>query len=168
VAVDDRVLAGEVGLVEVVCVPDVGATLAGIHDNGRVRTNEHGNTSSATSRASIALLVQRDVSSNYNGVAAVPGRRLHPVYRVEESVGSTVACVDGVNTLNVVVARLFEKLHENRLDRLGLVEQSLGTDFETTNALGVDVVLVEQRGDGGQGERVDVCVENMSVSPLDG
>jgi hypothetical protein len=56
-------------------------------------------------------------------------------------------------------------LHEDGLDGLGLIKESLGTDFEAANILGVDVVFLEERGDGGQGERVDICTENTSIFP---
>jgi hypothetical protein len=159
VAVDNRVLARQVGLVEVVYVPDVRATLTGLHDNGGVRANEHGNATSTTGGAGIALGVQRDIASDNDGITTIPSGRFDPVDRVEQSVGATVARIHCVNTLNVVVAALVEQLHENRLDRLGLVEQGLSADLEAANGLGVDVVLLEKRGHGSQGKRVDVCTE---------
>lgn len=160
VAIDDGVLARQVGLVEVVYVPDIGATLAGLHNNGSVGADEHGNAASTAGRTGVALGVQRDVASDNDCVTAIPSRGLDPVDGVEQRVGATVARVHCVNTLNVVVAALLEQLHENGLDRLGLVEERLGADFQATDGLGVDVVLLEQRGDGGQGERVDVCTAN--------
>ena len=98
-------------------------------------------------------------ASDNDGVTTVPSRRLNPVDGVEQSVGATVARIHCVNTLNVVVAALVEQLHKNRLDRLRLVEQGLSADLEAANGLGVDVVLLEKRGHGSQGERVDVCTE---------
>ena len=161
VAINDGVLAREVGLVKVVCVPDVGTTLAGLHNKRGIGANEHGNAASTTGGTGVALGVERDVASDNDGVTAIPSRRLNPVDGVEQSVGAAIARVHCVNTLNVVVAALLEQLHEDGLDRFGLVEKGLSTDFKATDALGVDVVLLEKRGDGGQGERVDVCAANV-------
>lgn len=155
--IDDGVFACEVWLVEVVRVPDVGTAKTSIHDNWGVGADEHGYAASTTSGTGVALLVESDVASNNNSVTAIPCRGFDPVDRVEERVCSTVAGVHGVDTLDVVVARLLEELHEDRLDRLGLVEQSFGANFETADVLGVDIVLLEERSNGGQGERVYVC-----------
>ena len=161
--IDDGVLALKVRLVEVVCVPNIRTALAGIHDEGRVGTNEHGHASSSTSGAGSTLLVKRNISCDDDSVAAVPGRRLDPVDRVEKGVCSSVACIHSVDTLNVVVARFFEQLHEDGLDRLGLVKQRLRADLEAANVLGVDVVFLEERGDGSQGERVNVWRRKISL-----
>jgi hypothetical protein len=71
-AVNDRVLAGEVGLVEVVGVLDVAATEARLESERSVRANEHGNAASTASGSGSALLVESNVTSNDNCVAAVP------------------------------------------------------------------------------------------------
>lgn len=47
-------------------------------------------------------------------------------------------------TQDVEVAGLLEEIHEHGLNGLGFVENSLSTDFQTTNILRVDIVLLEQ------------------------
>lgn len=163
VSVDNGVFARKVGLVEVVCVPDVGTALASVHDNWRVGANKHGHASGSASRAGGALGVKGNVSCDDDGVTAVPARGLDPVDRVEQGVCAAVAGVYRVDTLDVVVARLLKQLHQDRFHRLGLVQQRLGADLEAADCLGVDVVLLEQRGDGGQGERVNVCGSSASA-----
>jgi hypothetical protein len=49
-----------------------------------------------------------------------------------------------------------KKLHQHRLDRLGLVKKGLCADLKTTDRLGVDVVLAKEGGARGQSKRVDV------------
>lgn len=155
VAVDVGVLAGQVGLVEVVGMLHVGTTQAGLDDDGGVRADKHGNGTSTTSRAGSTLGVESNVAGNDNGVTTIPGRGLDPVDRVEEGVGTTIAGVDGVDTLEVgVVAK---QLHENRLDRLGLVEDGFSADLDTADRVLVDVVFFEEVGGDGQGHGVDVC-----------
>lgn len=156
VTVDVRVLAGEVRLVEIVDVSHVSATETGLEDDGRIGTDEEGNAASTASRAGISLLVESNVTSDNNRVAAVPSGGLNPVDSVENSVSAAVAGVHGIDTLDVGVAGLSEELHKHRLDGLGLVEQSLGADFEAANVLGIDIVLLDERRDGGEGKRVDV------------
>lgn len=148
------VLAGQVGLVEVVGVLHIASTETRLNNNRGVRANKKGDGASTACGTSIALGIKGNISSNNNAVPAVPGRGLDPVNSVEKSVGTAVASVDGINTLDVCVVA--EKLHQHRLDRLGLVEDGLGTDLETTNRVGVDVVVLEEVGDDGQGERVDI------------
>jgi hypothetical protein len=145
VAVNNGVLARQIRLVEIVRVSDVRAALASLDGEGRIGADEHSDAAGASSRARIALLVQRNVARHDNRVTAVPRRGLDPVDAVEERVRAAVAGVDRVHALDVVVARLVEQLHQHRLDRLGLVEHGLGADLEAANRLGVDVVLFEQR-----------------------
>lgn len=155
VTIDVGVFAGQVGLVEVIGVLHVGAAQARLDNDGSIGADEQSDSTSATSRTSVALGVESNVTSNNNTITAVPGRGLDPVDSVENGVGATVAGVDSVDTLDVgVVAK---KLHKDGLDRLGLVEQSLGTDLKTANGVGVDVVVLEELGSDGKGERVDVC-----------
>jgi hypothetical protein len=163
VAVYDGVLARKVGLVEVVCVLNIRAAETGVNGQGSVGADEHGDTAGSTGRASIALLVERDVAGDNNGVTTVPRRGLDPVDAVEQGVGAAVAGIDRVHTLDVVVAGLVEQLHQDGLDRLGLVEERLGTDFEAANRLGVNAVLLEERRKRRQGERVDICAAKSSV-----
>lgn len=154
--VNNGVFAGEIRLVEIVGVGDVRATKTGLKDNRGIRTNEEGNTASTTSRASRSLGIQSNVTADNNGISSIPGGRLKPVDAVEDSVGTSIASVDVVNTLNVEVSALGKELHQNGLDGLGFVQESLSTDFETTNGLGVDVVFAKEGGESGQGDRVDI------------
>jgi hypothetical protein len=39
-----------------------------------------------------------------------------------------------------------KELHQDRLDGLGLVQESLSANLEAANGLGVDVVLVHEGG----------------------
>lgn len=164
VAIHVWVFTSQVGLVEVVCVGDVATTKTSIDNEGSVGTNKHGDAASTASRASITLLVQGDVASNYDCVPSIPGGGLEPVECVEKRIGATVAGVDGIHTFNVGVSRLFEELHENRLDGLGLVQKGLSTNLQTTNRGGVDAVLLEERGDSGQSEGVDVCIAGKRLA----
>lgn len=160
VAVNVRVLAGKVGLVEVVGVLHVRSTQTGLSNDGGVRADQHGNAASATGGTRVALGVKGNVASHNNGIPAVPGGRLDPVDGVEKGVGASVARVDGVNTLDVGVVA--EQLHEDRLAGLGLVQEGLCADLEAANGVGVDLVLLEEVGNGGQSEGVDVWEERVS------
>ena len=154
VSVNIGVLAGKVGLVEIVGVGHVAATKTGLEDNRGVRADQESDGASAAGRTSIALGIESDITSNNKTVPAIPGGGLDPVNGVENSVGATIASVDSVDTLDVgVVAK---QLHQNRLDGLGLVEDGLGTDLEAADRVGVDIVVLEELGNNGKGERVDV------------
>lgn len=155
VAINIGVLAGKVGLVEIIGVLHVGTTQTGLGNNGGVGADQESDGTSTTSGASVALGVESNITGNNDSIATVPSGRLNPVDGVENSVGTTVASIDSVDTLDVgVVAK---KLHKNTLDGLGLVEKSLGTDLEVTNRVGVDVVVLKELGGSSKGERVDVC-----------
>lgn len=153
VAVNNRVLGGEVWLVEVVGVLHVG-TSHGVKHNRSVWTNEHGHGTNTTSRSGGTLGVDGNVTGDHNGVSAVPRGRLDPVDSVDHRRGTTVTSVDGVHTLDVVVVA--KQLHQHGLDRLGLVQKGLGTDLQSTNGVWVDVVVLQQTRGGGERERVDV------------
>ena len=162
VAVENRVLAGEVGLVKVVGVLHVGTPQTGLGHNRGVRANKHGDATGTTSGPGIALSIEGNVSSNDDSISTIPGRRLNPVHGVKESVGTTVAGVDGIDTLNASVVP--EQLHQDGLDGLGLVENRLGTDLEAANGVRVDVVVLEKPGDGGQSKGVNVCKQRGQMS----
>lgn len=161
VAVDVGVLAGQVGLVEVVGVLHVAASQTGLHDDGGVGADEEGDGAGTTGGTGVALGVEGNVTGDDDAVAAVPGGALDPVDGVEDGVGAAVAGVDGVDTLNVGVVT--KELHQDGLDRLGLVQHGLGTDLEAANGVGVDLVLLEEVGGGGEGEGVDVWGGSMSA-----
>ena len=71
-AVNDGVLAGEVGLVEIVGVLDVAAAETRLESERSVRANEHGNAASTASGSGGTLLVESNVTSDDDCVAAVP------------------------------------------------------------------------------------------------
>lgn len=155
-AIDDGVFASKIGLEEIISVGEVTATETRLEHNRGVRANQHGHGTSTTSGAGSSLGIEGNVTADNNGISAVPGRRLNPVDAVEYSVGTTVASIDGVDTLNVGVSMRSKKLHQHRLDRLGLVKKGLCADLKTTDGLGVDVVLAKEGGTRGQSKRVDV------------
>ena len=157
VTIDNGVLAGEVGLVEIIGVGEVGGTETGLEDDRSIRANDHGNAASTTSGAGSTGGVQGNITADHNSITAIPGGGLEPVDAVEDSVGATIAGVDVVDTLNVGVSVRSEKLHENRLDGLGLVQKGLSANLESSNGLGVDVVFVHEGGKDGEGHGVDVC-----------
>ena len=112
-------------------------------DQRSVRSDEHGARAGTTYGTSPTLRINRNVTGKDDGITTVPGRALNPVNRVEERCGRAVAGVFGVNAFNVVVTRGSEEVHEDGLDGLGLVNDSLRTDIEASDGAGVDVVLLE-------------------------
>lgn len=153
VAVNNGVLRGEVGLVEVVSVLHVG-TVLGVDDKRSVGANKHGNSTASTGGAGGTLSVNSNITSNNNSVTTVPGSRLDPVNGVEKGISTTVAGVVSVDTLDVGVVA--HELHKYRLDTLTLVQKSLGTNLETANILGVQVVLLEKLPENSKGDGVHV------------
>lgn len=137
-----------------------------LEDNRSIGANEHGAGTHTTDRTSRALLVDGNVATHDNSVAAVPRLGLHPVDAVEEGGGRAVAGVLRVDTLNVKVAVLGKEVHKEGLGRLGLVNDSLSADVEATDRLGVDVVLLEELRDDSQGDRVDVLADYPSVTAI--
>lgn len=119
-----------------------------LKDDGRIRSDQDGAGTGTTGRARGPLGVDSDVTAEDDGVPAVPGRALDPVDGVEERGGPAVAGVLRVDALDVGVAVRLEEVHEDRLDRLGLVDDGLGADIEATDREGVDAVLLEQARDG--------------------
>lgn len=129
VAIDVGIFAGQVGLVEIVDVAEVAGTETRLEHNRSIGTDNHSDTSSSTGRTGSSLGVQSNITADDDGITAIPSRRLNPVDAVEDGVGASVASIDCVDTLDVGVAGFFEELHKNGLDRLGLVQESLGSDF---------------------------------------
>lgn len=119
-----------------------------LKDDWGIGSNEHSTRASATDWTGATLSINGNIPSKYNRIAAVPRTRFDPVDGVEKGSGGAIACVLRVDALNVVVARLAKEVHEDRLDRLGLVDNGLGADVDATNGLGVDIVLFKQRRDG--------------------
>ena len=97
-------------------------------NDGGVGSDQHGTGSGTTSGSCGTLGVDGNVTCEDDGVPAVPGRRFDPVDGVKDGGGGTVASVFAVDTLDVKVSRLGEKVHEGRLDGFGLVDDGLGTD----------------------------------------
>lgn len=146
-SVDDRVFGGKVGLVEVPRVGHVG-TVDGFHDERSVGTDQGGESTGTTDGSGTTFCVDGDITGEDDGVSSVPGFRLDPVDGVEEGGGGAVACVLGIDTLDISVSGFGEEVHQNSLDGLGLVDDGLGSDVETTDRLGVDVVLLQKAVDG--------------------
>ena len=116
------------------------------HKRG-IRANEHGTRAHTAHRPRRALFVDSNVTAHHNGVPAIPALALNPVDTVEEGSGGTVARVLVVDTLDVVVARSGEEFHEDRFGGFGFVDQGFGTDVETADGEGVDVVFFEEGRD---------------------
>lgn len=112
-AVNNWVLGGQVRLVEVVCVRDVGTAKTGLEDEGSVWTDEESHTACTAGWTGIAFLVEGNVASYHDCVTAIPRRRLDPVDRVEDGVCTTVASIHGVNAFHICVSSLLEQLHEH-------------------------------------------------------
>lgn len=108
-----------------------------------VRADEHGARAGTADRARTAFGVDGNVARDDERVAAVPAARLDPVARVEEGGRAAVARVLRVDALDVRVAR--EQVHQDRLDRLALVDERLGADVDAADRRGRDVVLLEER-----------------------
>lgn len=162
VTIDNGVFAGEVGLVEIVGVGEVGGTETGLEDDRGIGADDHSNAASSTSGTGSTSGIQSNITANHDGITAIPGGGLDPVDAVEDSVGATVAGVDVIDTLDVGVSVGSEKLHENRLHGLGLVQKGLGANLESSNGLGVDVVFFHEGGENGEGHGVDVCRERLA------
>lgn len=156
VTIDNGVLAGQIGLVEVVGVSDVRSTETSLEDDRGIGSDDHGDATSTTSGAGSTSSVQSNITTDHDGITAVPGGGLEPVDAVENSVGATVAGVDIVNTLNVGVTVGSEKLHEDGLHGLGLVQKGLSANLESSHGHGVDVVLVHEGRENGEGHGVDI------------
>lgn len=146
-AVNNGVFSGKIGLVEVPCVGHVG-TVNGFHDKRSIGTDQGGESTGTTDGSRTTFCVNGDITGEDDGVSSVPRFRLNPVDGVEEGGGGTVACVLGVDTLDIGVSGFGEEVHQDSLDGLGLVDDGLCTDIETTDGLGVDVVLLQQAVDG--------------------
>ena len=122
-----------------------------LNDQGSVGANQHGASTHSTDRSGGTLLVDSNITAHDDGVSSVPRLALDPVDTVEESSGGTVTSVLVVDTLDIVVAGRGEEVHEEGLGGLGFVNQGLGSDIQTTNRVGVDVVLFEKGGDDCEG-----------------
>ena len=99
-------------LVEVVHMLNVRSAKATIENEWGVRSDEHGDGSSAASWSSVAAGVHGNVAADGNSVAAVPVRRLYPCNAVEEGSGAAVAGVCRVNAFDVCVPALFKQLQK--------------------------------------------------------
>ena len=155
-AIDDRVLAREVRLVEVVGMLHVNSTHAWLHDDGRIGADQHGNAARPSGRPSVAFLVQGDITGDDDGCSAIPAGRLDPIDGIEQRIRPTVAGIDGVDTFDAGIPTGGEELHQDRLDRLRLVQQRLRTHLQTADGGRVDGVSLQQRRDGRQRKRIDI------------
>lgn len=97
-----------------------------------------------------------NTTKDTKGLRTVPRTGLHPVDGVEEGGRAAVAGVGGVDALHVRVAGVLEQLHEDRLDRLGLVDDGLRADLQPADAVVGQAVALHQPLDHRQAQRVDV------------
>jgi hypothetical protein len=118
-------------------------TLTFEHKRG-VGTDEHSACTGTTRGSAGTLSVDGYITTDDEGVAAVPGGRLDPVDSVEQRGRRAIASVLGVDTLDVGVAMGGKEVHEERLGRLGEVDGGLCADVDATNRLGVDIILFEE------------------------
>lgn len=132
-AIHHWVLRMHVGFVKVVRMFHVRAPQASFDHDGRIGSNQHRNHTSTRRRSGSSGCIQRQVTSNHNGFATVPGRGLDPVDRIRKRIEPTVACVGGINPFHLRVAVLLEQRHQGRLDRFRLVNDGFGSDFEAAN-----------------------------------
>ena len=158
VSIDNRVRGREVGLVKVIDVLHVRGASSTLDGEGSVGSDEHDDGTTSSSGTRRAFCVLSNIGGDDKSVASVPGRALNPREGVEEGVGSSVAGVHGVDTLDVRVTTLLEKLHEVGLGGLGVIEDGLGGNLEAADILVVDVVLFHEVGDGREADGVNVLV----------
>jgi hypothetical protein len=104
-----------------------------LKDNGGVGANQDGTSSGATSRACSTFGVDGNITCNNNCISAIPRAGFDPVDSVEEGGSGAVARVFRVDSFNVKVSRLGKEIHEGCFNRLGLVDDGLGPDVETTD-----------------------------------
>lgn len=99
-----------------------------LNDQRSIWTDQHGASTHTTDGSSGTLFVNGNVTAHDDGVSSIPTLALDPVDTVEQRSGGTVTGVLVVDTLNVVVARGGEEVHEQGLCGFRLVDQGLGTD----------------------------------------
>jgi len=74
-----------------------------LNDDRRIGTNEKCDSTSTTGRACGALSINGDVTADNNGIATIPGSGFYPVNCVEKGSSGAVACILGVDTLDIEV-----------------------------------------------------------------
>jgi hypothetical protein len=116
-----------------------------LEDQWGVGANQHGTSTHTTDWSRTSLLVDGNITAHDNRISAIPRLALDPVDTVEKSSGGTVTSVLVVDTLDVVITSRGKEVHEESLGSLGLVNQGFSSNIETTNRVGVDVVLLEER-----------------------
>ena len=154
--VNNRIFAGEIGLVEVIRMLHVRSSQARFQHDRSVWSHKHGHTPCTPCRSRVTLLIQCNVSGYHDGISAIPARRLDPVDGVEEGIRPTVACIDGIDPFDIGVARRSKQLHQHRLDRLGFVEKRFGAYLQPTDGAGIYRVLAQERRHGREGKGIDI------------
>jgi len=101
---------------------------------------------------------------------------LGPVDSIEKGIRSTIASIDGSDTLDIMISTCFKKIHECGLHALRLVQKGLRSNLQSSNMLWVNLVLLQQVLDASQTNRVDIfsvinnrhlqLPETYSVLPL--
>ena len=94
-----------------------------------VGPDQHSAGSGTTSRPSRTLGVDGDIAGKDDGVPPIPGSRLDPVDGIEDGSGGTIAGILAVDTFDVIIAGLCEKVHKGGLDRFGLVDDGLSANL---------------------------------------
>ena len=94
-----------------------------------IRPDQHGTGPGTTCGSCGTLGVDSDVTGEDDGVPSVPGRGLDPVDCVEDGGSGAIAGILAIDTLDVVIARLCEKVHKGGLDRFGLVDDGFGANL---------------------------------------
>lgn len=116
-------------------------------DNWCIGADQDSAGTSATYWTGTAFCVYSNIAGKYDSIPTVPRTALYPVDGIEESSSRAIAGIFGIKAFNVMIARRGKKVHEDGLDRLGLVNNCFGADVEASNGFGVNVVLAHQTGD---------------------
>ena len=125
-------------------------------DQRSVGSDQTGKSTGSTDGPSGSLGVNGDISSKDDSVPSVPTLALDPVDGVEERGGTSVTGVLAVDSLDIVVTRSGKEVHEDGLYGFRLVNDRLGSNVQPSDRSRVDRVFLQERRDGGEGERVDV------------
>ena len=114
------------------------------NDQRRVRSNQHCTSSHPSYRSRTPFLVNGNVPTHDDCVPSIPRFGLDPVNAIEQRRSGTITRILVVDAFDVMVAGRGEEVHQEGFGRFGFVDKSFGTDVETTDGFGVDVVFLEE------------------------